>query len=134
MALVTPLTTNITIETVSARHAFRNPALDGLVAGEALLAAAPCYIHTDGTVHMSNGTADNNEAVVAGWTGKSYAAGEPVTLFEEAVFEYATGMTPGDLFYLGTTNGRIDDTATTGGTAPIAMALDAKRIKVKSDW
>lgn len=131
MALVTPIS-NISVDPSMAHEVSRTPALNGLVAGEALLAGAPCHIHTDGTVLMSNGTAANADAVVHGFTGKAYVVGEPVTLFQEgAVFEYATGMTPGQTLYLGTTDGRLDTAATTGDPDGIAFALDAKRIMVR---
>lgn len=134
MALVTPIA-NITVEPVTARHVYRNPNLIGLVAGEALLAAAPCHIESDGMVYMSNGTADNADAVVDGFTGKPYVAGEPVTLYGDgAIFEYAAGLTPGAKLYLGTTDGRLDTSTTTGDSQGIAKALDAKHIQVRTKW
>ncbi len=134
MALVTPIS-NITVETRSAQHANQIPASLGLVAGEALLAAAPCYIKaSDGKVYMSNGTAANEAAEVDGWTGKSYAVGEPVSLWGRgAIFEYATGMTPGAVLFAGTTAGRLDTAATTGDAVGVARTINATHIRVTRD-
>ena len=130
MALVTP---NAKIE-IDASSALIAPQIirdNALVAGEALDAAAPCYIKgSDGKVYMSNGTAANEAARCLGFTPKAYAAGEPVTLFEGgAEFEYGAGMTPGAPLYVGGTKGRLDTAATTGGTTPVAYAKTAKVIR-----
>ncbi|MEO7521506.1 MAG: hypothetical protein ABIW79_06780, partial [Gemmatimonas sp.] len=74
------------------------PPISGdLYAGEALLAAAPCYINAaDGLVYMSNGTAANEAAGFDGFTPTAYGVGEAVTLMGVgAQFGYSTGMTPG---------------------------------------
>jgi hypothetical protein len=105
---------------------------DGLVAGEALLAAAPCYVKaSDGLVYMSNGTAATEAASCFGFTARATAAGQPVSLFSIGTkFEYASGMTPGAKLYVGTTAGRLDTAATTGGTVAVARAYDATHIQV----
>jgi hypothetical protein len=135
MALVTAAPTTTTVETRSAQHANQIPASLGLVAGEALLAAAPCYIKaSDGKVYMSNGTADNEAAELDGFTGKSYAAGEPVTLWGRGIiFEYGTGLTPGAVLYIGTTAGRLDTAATTGDAVGVARVISATHIRVIRD-
>lgn len=106
---------------------------DGLLAGEALDVAAPCYIRaSDNLVMMCNGTAAG-EAVsgFAGFTARATAAGQPVTLFGVgAKFEYATGLTPGAKLFLAATAGRLDTVATTGGTTPVAQAITARIIRV----
>lgn len=132
MALVTRRA-DVSIDPSMAHEVTRIPNLTGLVAGQALDPGAPCHIHTDGTVHMSNGTAADADAVVHGFTGKSYVAGEPVTLYRNgAVFEYtALGtLTPGATLYLGATDGRLDTAATTGDAAGVAIALDDSHIMV----
>jgi hypothetical protein len=128
MALVTQ-SSNVSMDAASGGLA---PHLsDGLVAGEALLAGAPCYVKSDGAVWMSNGTAANAAAAIHGFTPKAYAVGQAVSLFGKgAKFEYASGMTPGQYLYLGTTAGRLDTAATTGGTTPCAFAYDATHIMV----
>ena len=132
MALVIAPATTTTVEGRSAMHAQQIPASLGLVAGEALLTAAPCYIKaSDGKVYMSNGTAANEAAKVHGFTGKSYASGEPVTLWKDGIiFEYGTGLTPGATLYVGATAGRLDTAATTGDGAGVATVLTATHIQV----
>lgn len=134
MALVTPAS-SITVETRSAQHANQIPASLGLVAGEALLAAAPCYIKaSDGKVWMSNGTGANEAAEIDGFTGKAYAVGEPVSLWGRGViFEYATGMTIGAPLYIGTTAGRLDTATTTGDAVGVARTISATHIRVTRD-
>lgn len=134
MALVTPAS-SISVETRSAQHANQIPASLGLVAGEALLAAAPCYIKaSDGKVYMSNGTSANEAAEIDGFTGKAYASGEPVTLWGRGViFEYATGMTIGAPLYIGTTAGRLDTATTTGDSVGVARTISATHIRVTRD-
>lgn len=103
-----------------------------LLAGEALEAAAPCYIHSDGKVYMSNGTAADAEARCAGFTARPVASGEPVTLLGPGTrFGYADAtMTPGAKLYLGTTNGRLDTATTTGDAVGVAIAVTASDILV----
>jgi hypothetical protein len=105
-----------------------------LFAGAAIAAGAPCYIKAaDGLAYEADGTAADELANVVGFAPMAYAITAPVTLYGVgAIFEYdeAGGMTPGDQFYLAATAGRLDDTATTGGTSVIAHAIDARRIRV----
>lgn len=103
-----------------------------LLAGEALLAGAPCYIKaSDGRVYLSNGTAANEAAKVDGFTAKARAIGQAVTLFGPgARFNYATGMAPGQNLYLAATAGRLDTAPTTGGTVIIARACSSTDIIV----
>jgi hypothetical protein len=81
---------------------------------------------------MSNGTSANEASRIHGFTPRAAAAGEPVTLYGVgARFGYAdSGLTPGAPLYLGTTAGRLDTAATTGGTVPTATALNATDILV----
>jgi hypothetical protein len=130
------LVTRGSLVRIEATNAQQVPQISGglLFAGEALAAGAPCYIlAADGLVYEGDGTAADEAANVVGFTPKDYAISAPVTLFGVgAIFEYdeAGGMTPGDQFFLAATAGRLDDTATTGGVAPIAHAIDARRIRV----
>lgn len=132
MTLITAPATTTTVETRSAQHANQIPASLGNLAGEALLTAAPCYIKaSDGKIYMSNATAANEAAKVHGWTGKSYAAGEPVSLWKEGViFEYGTGLTPGATLYIGATAGRLNDAATVGDGVGVAVCISATHIQV----
>jgi hypothetical protein len=135
MTLLAAAPTTTTVETRSAQHANQLPSSLGLVAGEALLAAAPCYIKaSDGLVYMSNGTAANEAATIDGWTGKSYAISEPVTLWGAGViFEYGTGLTPGAIYYIGATKGRLDTAPTAGDGVGVARAITATHIRVTRD-
>lgn len=135
MALLPAPSSTGTVETRSAQHANQIPASLGLVAGEALDPLAPCYIKaSDNKVYMSNGTAANEAAELDGWTGKSYAAGEPVTLWGRGViFEYGTGLTPGATYYIGTTKGRLDTATTTGDAVGVARSINATHIRVIRD-
>lgn len=131
MALVTRKS-GVTAETISAQHAQKIPASLGLTAGEDLDPAAPCYIKSsDGQVYMTNATATGAAAAVDGWTGKSYAEDEPVTLLGDGViFEYAaSGLTPGAVLYAGATAGRLDTGATTGDTVGVAKCVTATHIR-----
>ena len=108
------------------------PQITGLMAGEALDIAAPCYIKSsDGKVWMSNATAANEAAEVVGFTPRAVASGEPVTLFGAgARFRYGASLTPGDIYYIGATKGRLDTGATTGDSGGVAMAVTSEDIVI----
>lgn len=132
MALVT-IASDASLDAASAEFA---PQRSGLVAGEALLAFAPCYIkNSDGLVYMSNGTAATEPAGFDGVTPKAYASGDSnVTLFGIGVkMRYATGLTPGAKLYIGATAGRLDTAATTGDAVGVARAINATVIRVTRD-
>lgn len=135
MALLPAASTSTTVEGKSALHVPQIPASIGLVAGEALLTAAPCYIKaSDGKVYMSNGTAANEAAKLSGWTGKAYSAGQPVTLWPRGViFEYGAGLTPGARLYVAATAGRLDTAATVGDTVGVAEVITSTHIRVIRD-
>lgn len=101
-----------------------------LDAGEAIAAGDLCYIASDGTAMLSNGTSANAAAKCVGFAAKAAASGAPVTLYRNQRMHYASGMTPGAQLYVGTTAGRIDTAATTGGTAPIGFVIDATRVYI----
>ena len=107
-----------------------------LIAGEALDAVAPCYIKaSDGKVYMSNGTSANEAASIDGFTAKSRAAGQTVTLHGVGTVAYYAdgGLTPGDRFFIGATAGRLDDGATTGDAVGVAKAINAYLIRIVRD-
>lgn len=135
MSLLTAAPTTTTVETRSAQHANQIPASLGLIAGEDLLTAAPCYIKAaDGRVYMSNGTAATEPAETDGFTAKAYLAGEPVTLWGRgAIFEYGTGLTPGAVYFIGATKGRLDTAATTGDAVGVARSINTTHIRVTRD-
>ena len=127
MALVTR-DADASIDTSTALHASQIPSL---VAGEALDPAAPCFIkESDGLVYMSNGTADDEEAEVHGFTAKAYTVGAAnVTLFGPGTrFHYGASLTPGDVFFVGATKGRLDTVATVGDSRGVALVVSANDI------
>jgi hypothetical protein len=111
------------------------PQIAGLVAGEDLDVAAPCYIKSsDGKVYMCNGTAANEAAEVVGFTPRAVKAGQPVTLFGKGTrFGYGSGLTPGDVLYVGATAGRLDAAATAGDAVGVAQVITATDIRVLRD-
>ena len=111
------------------------PQITGLVAGEDLDVAAPCYIKSsDGKAYMSNATAANEAAEVAGFTPRAVKSGQPVTLFGKGVrFGYGSGLTPGDVLYVGATAGRLDTAPTVGDVEGVAQVLTATDIRVLRD-
>ncbi len=129
MGLITPAT-DVSIDASTAMYA---PQITGLLAGEDLLCAAPCYIKSsDGKVYMSNGAAANEAAECAGFTPRAVKAGQPVTLFGLGTrFRYSNAaLTPGDVYYIGATAGRLDTAATTGDTMGVAQAINSTDIVV----
>jgi hypothetical protein len=124
MALVT-ISTKASVEIGSAQ---RSPQVIG-IAGENILMAAPCYIETDGTIKMADGTAANAKAVIAGFAVRAANTGEPVTLHGVGtVFHYSdTDLTAGAKLYIGATAGRLDTAATTGDAVGVAQVMPDKR-------
>jgi len=110
--------------------------INGLIAAEAIAAGDACYIDTasspPGRVKKASGAAaDNTVSVVAGFAFQDASADDPVTLVTEGNFRYAAALTPGTrLFLSGTVAGGLADAASTGGTVPIAYAIDATRIRI----
>lgn len=110
--------------------------LPPLLVGEDIAIGDACYIKSDGKIWRSIGTAVNAAAVVDGYAPVSakVAQRQPMSLYSDVTFNYATGLTPGAPFYLGTTAGGLDTAATTGGLAVIGRAIDATRIRLKKSW
>lgn len=108
------------------------PQITGLLAGEDLDVAAPCYIKSsDGYVYMSNATSANEAAEFAGFTPRAVKSGQPVTLFGAGTrFYYGSSLTPGDVFYMGATAGRLDTAATTGDTMGLAVVVTSTDIMI----
>lgn len=101
-------------------------------AGEALDVAAPCYIKSsDGKVYMSNATSANEAAEFIGFTARATAIDQPVTLFGfGSRFRYGSSLTPGDVYYLAATAGRLDSAATTGDSQGVAVAVSSTDIVI----
>lgn len=104
----------------------------GLLAGEAIAAGDACYIKAaDGMVWKATGAANTAPADVAGFAFTNCPAGEAVTLVCDGNIRYGAALTVSAKLYLsGTVAGGLADAASTGGLAPIAVALDATRIRI----
>jgi hypothetical protein len=107
--------------------------LSGLMAGEALLAGAPCRVHTDGKVYMSITTS----AAIAtlsdfvGFAADAVESGMPVTLFGKgARFNFASGMAVNKPLYCSATAGRLSDALILAGDSPVALSVSATDIVV----
>jgi hypothetical protein len=93
-----------------------------VAAGENIAAGDPCYLAADGTARRSNGTAAGAAARVDGWATIDCLAGSPVTLFHGVNLSYGPATAaPGTRLYVSATPGQLEDAATTGGTAPVAV-------------
>lgn len=107
----------------------RDNACSGLLAGEAIAAGDACYIKSDGKAWLATGAAANAAAKVYGYAPQAASVGEAVTLVYDVRFRYGAGLTPGvQVFLSAATPGALSDVATTGGTAPIGVVVDATRI------
>jgi len=131
MALVT-IATDASFDTNTASRA---PHIAGdFLAGEDLLALAPCYIKaSDGKVYMTNATAAGTETTrLAGFTARAVVAGQVVELIGAgARARYAaSGLTPGAILFLGATAGRLDTAATTGDAVGAAQAITDTDIRI----
>ena len=125
------LATRGDLASIDAIQGIKAPYLSALTAGEALDALAPCYIAADGMVYMSNGTNADAAAKCLGFAPKAYAAGAAVTIYGPGTrAEYGSGLTPGAPLYVAATAGRLDTAATTGGTVPVAAAINDREIVV----
>jgi len=102
--------------------------LAGLLAGEAIAAGDACYIKSDGKVWLATGAAATAPAQVYGYATQAASVGEAVTLAYDVRFRYGAGLTPGAKIFLSATAGALSDAATTGGTAPIGVVVDATRV------
>lgn len=108
----------------------QNATIIGLVAGEDIGDADPCYIKAaDNKVYKALGAAVNEAARVAGWSFAKAYLDDPISLVCEGNFRYGAALTPGTNYFLGATGG-LDTVASTGGTKPIAHAVDATRIRI----
>lgn len=128
MALVTRAAT----ASMDASTGMFAPQITGLMAGEAIDVAAPCYIKSsDGLVYMSNGTAANEAAEFIGFSSAARLITQPVTLYAVgARFSYGTGLVPGDKYFIAATAGRLDTVATTGDAVGVAQAITTTDIRV----
>lgn len=104
----------------------------GLLAGEAIAAGDACYIRAaDGRVMLATGAANTAPADVAGFAFTAASTDDAVTLVTDGNFRYGAALTISAKYYLsGTVPGGLADAASVGGLAPIAVAIDATRIRI----
>lgn len=115
---------------ISSLHPGQDKTISGLLAGETIAAGDCCYIASTGKVLKSTGAAATAPAKVDGWAMGAAVLNESVTLVHDVNIRYGAGLTPGTRYFLsGTVAGGIADAASTGGTAPVAFAIDATRIR-----
>lgn len=128
MALVTR-NSDASVDATTAQFA---PQITGLICGEDIDPAAPCYIDTtDGLVYMFDGTAANIKAVLAGFSPRGAKTGQAITLYGVgARFSYGAALTPGAKLFGAATKGRLDTVATTGDAVGIAQAINTTDIRV----
>ena len=82
---------------------------------------------------MSNAAAATAPGQFLGVAARAALAGEPVTLFGEgAQFQWSSAgaLTPGSPYFVGGTDGTIDDTTTLGDTLGSFVAIDDKVLRV----
>ena len=106
------------------------PVISGLLAGEAIKAAAPCYIGSDGEVYECTGVSGSASRVI-GFAACQRDEGEPVSLYGAgALFQLGgTSMTVGsELFLSDTDAGYLEDGAAAGDKGAVALAISTKDI------
>jgi len=107
--------------------------INGLVAGADIAAGQFVYIRSsDGAVLPAIGAAADEAAQAVGVVLQPAAPGDGVTIYHGVVVRWGANLVPGTRYYLSGTNaGELADEASTGGTTPIAVAVDSTRIFVK---
>lgn len=103
---------------------------EGARSGEAIGALDPVYMKSDGKYWKSNGTSANAAAECDGFSlDEVDAADESITVANDFVAQYGTGLTPGASLYVSATAGALADAATTGGTKRVARVMeDGRRV------
>ena len=105
------------------------PQIADLKAGTALPLGAACYIDGAGLAQLCDATAADVKGAFVGMPGRAVQAGEPVTLLGPGtrLLYDATGLqglVAGMQLFLNTTPGGLQDTAATGDTTGVAVALN----------
>jgi hypothetical protein len=104
------------------------------IAGEALVAGDMVYVRaSDGRVLKANGTAATAPALAIGMVILDCQIGMPCTVVFGVLVGYSDAgtLTPGARYYVSAAvPGGLSDTATTGGTVPVAFALDGYNVFV----
>jgi hypothetical protein len=106
------------------------PKISGPVAGEAIAKGDWVYMKSDGKWWIATGAAANAAAKAKGMAMAAASANEAVSVAGPGWrWQYATGLTIGAQYFLGTA-GLLADAATTGGDTVLAYAVSATDIVV----
>jgi hypothetical protein len=98
-----------------------------------LAPCTPVYLDANYRWQKTNGTAANAAAICWGFTLKASKAGQVANVAVDPIaMYYGTGLVKDALLYVSTTAGELSDTATTGGTKPVAKVYDAQRGLIRS--
>lgn len=111
-----------------ASHAMFAPQVYHYTAGEPIETGQPVYLKaSDLKLYKASGAAANEAAEVFGFAGRTVKnAGQKLTVYGPgARFGNFSGMTPKTKLYLSATPGELDTAPSTGGTQPIAFAINA---------
>lgn len=127
MAAITPVSPSPATLTPGFEHVWA-----GYVAGEDLLACGPVYIKaSDGKVYNSTATdPDAAAALVHGYAPKAYKSGQNCSIYFDMVFAYGSGLTPGNLVYLGASGGLVDTAAYVNAPA-LGVIVNSECIHLK---
>lgn len=108
--------------------------INGVLAGEALAVGDLVYLKaSDKRVYKATGASANEAARCRGMVLQEAQIGDGVTIHSGVTINYGSALSVGAPMYLsGATAGLFADAASTGGTAEIAYAVDATRIKLKN--
>ncbi len=106
--------------------------LNGLLAGEALAVGDFVYIKAaDSRAWKATGAAANEAARARGVVLQAAVAGDGVSIHSGVTVRWGAALTPGAPYFLsGTVAGQLAEAASVGGTAVIAYAVDATRVRV----
>lgn len=102
-----------------------------LPAGEDIDAGALVRVDSAGEVVQTNASVDDANAKVDGIASRQANAGEPVTVYGQGQrlrYDDAGSLTPGATLFAAATDGRLDDTATTGDGTGVARAISTTDI------
>jgi hypothetical protein len=111
------------------------PQISGLIAGEASTGPAFFYIKAaDGKAYLTDATAADEKAQLAGFCPRAVNAGEPLTLFGlGAVIKFADlTLSPGAKLFLDVTanKGGLNTVATVGDAVGVAQAITTSAIRI----
>lgn len=118
----------VTINDPGPHQTHGRAATGGLKAGDLVYLADASGVPT---LTKADGTAATAPALSVGMVLKDSPAGEKAVAWSGVEVKYAaSGLTAGARVYASATAGAIDDGATTGGTVPIGIVVNATNIYI----